>query len=200
MKKTILKTALITLGSVIFALAAVFGVMALFFPGALADVFDKAGDYSFSVAMYERQYNADKSLESLKNLVIKLDEEKNAEKTDKYSTIFVDDSGYSDYVAENGVDLFGSVELSNEYFFGKCVISKVNGGGFDKALTYTEKYLETFGYTEFNPARLTISQKINSLSAENKTALKDYLEDYRSSHTLSADETARINGDISLLG
>ena len=199
MKKTIIKTAVITLLTVIILLSALFGLFFFFFPGTLAKIADKMGNYSFAVSMFERQYLIDKKYDSLKDILIKINEEKDAEKTDKYSTIFIGDEKYISYVKENAAHLFLTEEKTHEFFYGKCVISKVNDKSFSSAIEYAREFIESFSYTEYNPARIVIAEKLSVLSSSEKATLKGMIENYRNSSSPTEKELARINSDLNSL-
>ena len=180
-------------------LSALFGLMWGVFPGTLARIADKMGNYSFAVSMYERQYLIDKKYDSLKDILIKINEEKDAEKTDKYSTIFIGDEKYISYVKENAVHLFLTEEKTHEFFYGKCVISKVNDKSFSSAIEYARKFIDSFSYTEYNPARIVISEKLSVLSSSEKAALKSMIENYKNSSSPTENELVRINSDLNSL-
>ena len=65
MSKTILKTALITIGGLVVALGIIFTVWIFAFPGSMATVSVQWGNYNFAVKCANRQYNRTGKTEDL---------------------------------------------------------------------------------------------------------------------------------------
>ena len=197
MKKLILKTALITLLCIVVVVGAIFGFLVWLSPKTLASVFDKLGNYAFSVSMYEREYNNTKNLSDLSVLVIKLNQNIDGEKTEKYSLLMITDVNYIDYVKTTGKVEFYTELSAHEYYYGKAVSSMMQNDKFEDAIFYADKFVDEFGYSEHNPYRIIISSELNSLSISEKLEISQNLQSYISSAT--SEELVRINKDASLL-
>ena len=115
MKKLVIKTAVITIVSLLGAVIVAFGAFAMFAPGSVAEFFDGVGSYSTSVFFYERQFEKSADFEDLALLVNKIDDEKDAERADKYLLLFINHEEFNSYCL--GKTTMG-VPLS-EYYLGR---------------------------------------------------------------------------------
>ena len=97
MRKLVIKTAVITLASLLVALAITFGAFALFAPRSLAGFFDGVGNYSASVFFYERQFERSNEFLDLANLVNKIDDENDNERAVKYLSLFINHDEFENY-------------------------------------------------------------------------------------------------------
>ena len=84
LKKLVIKTAVITLASILVALAITFGAFATFAPRSLAVFFDGVGNYSASVFFYEKQYVKSQSFDDLVYLVDRIDDDNDQVRAKKY--------------------------------------------------------------------------------------------------------------------
>ena len=89
MRKLVIKTAFITLASILVALAITFGAFVTFAPRSLADFFDGVGNYSASVFFYEKQYIKTESFEDLVELVNQIDDANDGERAEKYLGVLI---------------------------------------------------------------------------------------------------------------
>lgn len=69
MKKTIIKTVIITLASIIFAASLAVGITLAVSPKAIGKVFTKCGNYDAAAKLYESQYKKTESVSDLIELV-----------------------------------------------------------------------------------------------------------------------------------
>ena len=160
MKKLILKTVAFTLSGVILLMALLYGIFALFSPITLANVYDSVGNYSLSVHYYECAYNKSNSIENVYILCERVDENSDAERAEKYLTIFVESDEFSSFCAQK--DLVESQDFmkSEDFYYGKYVLSIFNNDkeslGFTNALIKCEERVKAVGYKNYSPFSILI--------------------------------------------
>ena len=150
MKKLVIKTALITLASIVALMAILFGVFALFFPKTLATSFDKAGSYGASMYFYEKQYEKSSSMDDLYTLCVKVNPYTDGQRAEKYLTEFAEKSNFYSYC--RNLDS-GEVVSNEEYFEGKLVTVLYLKGGVDAGIPKAIQFIREGNkkYTEYNP-------------------------------------------------
>lgn len=151
MKKLVIKTTLITLASLIGAMAITFGAIALFAPGFTAGIFNGVGNYSATVFFYEKQYAKTQSLIDLMILVDKVDYEKDGVKAEKYLELLVN---HKDFDKLSGVD--GGTVSENEFYLGNYALVLAKNDKFADALSVSSEFVKENGYTNYNPYRILI--------------------------------------------
>lgn len=151
MKKLVIKTTLITLASLIGAMAITFGAIALFAPGFTAGIFNGVGNYSATVFFYEKQYAKTQSLIDLMILVDKVDYEKDGVRAEKYLELLVN---HKDFDKLSGVD--GGTVSENEFYLGNYALVLAKNDKFVKALSVSSEFVKENGYTNYNPYRILI--------------------------------------------
>ena len=135
MKKLVLKTALITLASILGAIILVSGIFLLFIPKPVASFFESMGNYSASMSFYEKQYNNTKSDQDLWNICLKVDEYGDSARAEKYLHKFATSSNFEkncktlDQSKSNGYS-----QTTEEFIEGKLVIAVYKNKGIDKAI------------------------------------------------------------------
>lgn len=187
MKKLVLKTTLFTLLAVLCTLAVLFGIFTLFFPKNIASVADQMGNYGVSVFYYEKAYEKSNSVNDLYQLVLKLDEEADCEKTSKYANELLCRSDFS--VVENQ----GSPS-TREYVSAKYAKSAFLKGDVTSAISFCENYVLTYGYSEYNPFTVSIGSVVKNLSKESMNAVLQRLESIKTKLT-DANEIALLTSD-----
>ena len=149
MKKLVIKTTLITLASLIGAMAIAFGAVALFAPGFTAGIFDGVGNYSASVFFYEKQYGKTGSVSDLVVLVDNIDYEKDGARAEKYLSQLLSHEDFDEFCSQN------TGAFSNEeYYNGNYALVLASNGKFTDALTVANDYVVDCGYTKYNPYRV----------------------------------------------
>ena len=173
MQRLMWKTVGITLAVIFATVAIVFGALTLFYPKAMGDLFAEAGNYSTTVWFYEKQYGKTQSIEDLAVLVDHLDENKDCEKTEKYSTSLITSNAFNDYV-ESLVKAkdFATDVNAMEFYYGKCAISNAKLGQIDDTVLFCKNFVERVGYTNFNPFRIVIASCGDDLNVQDLTTLK----------------------------
>jgi hypothetical protein len=151
LKKLVIKTTLITLASLIGAMAITFGAIALFAPGFTAGIFNGVGNYSATVFFYEKQYAKTQSLIDLMILVDKVDYEKDGVKAEKYLELLVN---HKDFDKLSGVD--GGTVSENEFYLGNYALVLAKNDKFADALSVSSEFVKENGYTNYNPYRILI--------------------------------------------
>ncbi len=167
MKKLILKTALITLGTIIAVLCILYGVFALFFPLNMASFFDSLGMRDATVSFYELHYENTGDIADLGVLCVKVDECNDAVRAKKYLTILTSSEDFDSYL-EDFDKQSNSTISGKEYFNGKLAIAIQKSQGVEEFLTFATKAVDE-GYTEFNCFYLALS--IDGLFEEEELAL-----------------------------
>lgn len=143
MKKLVIKTASITLASIILFVGVLFGALAIFTPKTLGKFFDGMGGEDTAIFFYEKQYNKKQRNEDLFVLVDKLNAYDDEEKTYKYSKILIENVEFS--------------SLSDaEFYYGKFAVSAVECGKIEDGLKKSVQFIKDNGYTTHNPLRTII--------------------------------------------
>ncbi len=158
LKKLVIKTALITLASLLGAVILTYCALLIFAPKVLGNFFDGAGGYSASVFFYEKQYEKTGDIQDLNTLVLKLDIDDDKILAEKY---------YEKMVLHEDFDSFcqaqdqnnGSTKASDYYIGNYCLLLARNGK-FDQALTLATECLKD-GYSQLEPVRALIYKYIN---------------------------------------
>jgi hypothetical protein len=195
MKKTVLKTVGFTLLGVILTLAIFFGVFFFVAPGILGNASKELGNHGAAVYFYEKQYGISGDFGDLSRLVYELDPYEDAELTEEYTTIVLED--FDEYFAVRSSD-FESVLSAKEYFYNKCVVAMVENGNLDGALSKANDFVldEDCGYTTFNPFRIIISTKASGMTSQELLKIKAKLTTLQSSGvggTLIATDISELN-------
>ncbi len=162
MKRLIVKTTLITLACFMGALVITFSALCLFAPATIAGFFDDVGNYSASVFFYEKQCDKSGDIKDLEKLFVKVNDNKDYANTEKFAKKIIDHADFENYTIED-----------KEYYYGYLVLSLARNGKFDMAIENGETFVEKYGYTEFNPLRVLITDYIEDNMAEKKEQLKE---------------------------
>lgn len=182
MKKLVIKTALITLASVVGLIALLFGVFAIFIPKPLGDLFYNVGDYSTGMYYYEQQYNKTGSAEDLWTLCLKVDVYGDSLRAEKYLTAFKNQEEFEKYC--NTLDKGNTDTFTTEEFIeGKLVCAIFKNKGIDKAIEkatecVTENSMVGGEYTQYNPYFMLYTDNNFILGVPELTKIKaqiDYL-------------------------
>ena len=151
MKKLVIKTTLITLASLIGAMAITFGAVALFAPGFTAGIFNGVGNYSATVFFYEKQYAKTQSVIDLMVLVDKVDYENDSVRAEKYLELLVNHKDF-DKVSNVG----GSTVSEKEFYVSNYALVLAKNDKFADALSVSSEFVKENGYTNYNPYRILI--------------------------------------------
>ena len=193
MTKLVLKTVAITLVAVLGAGMILFGSLALFAPLSVANFFDGMGMQNVAVKYYEKQYGKSESVEDLAVLILKLDEESDSVKSEKYLKIMIEKDEYSSYCqAQDSINNGGKVS-QDEYYKGKYALSLVRNEKFDVAVSVAKDYVLENGYTDYNPFSVIIAELGMALTDAQLNTIKTEILNYKSSNqdaAISADLTA----------
>lgn len=193
MKKLILKTALITLASVIGLSAVVYGVFALCFPLSLANLFENMGMDSVAVAYYRLNYEKTGDIADLGDVCVRIEISDNAKKAESYILELVEHKDFNSYCSEK--DSEKSPIKSRDFFYGKLVVASKKNSGIEKAIEHAKSCISA-GYTNFNPFRLMISQE-NLLDGEELLLVKEELNLLK--QNLSLTEQNILEEDLELI-
>ena len=151
MKKLVIKTTLITLASLIGAMAITFGAVALFAPGFTAGIFNGVGNYSATVFFYEKQYAKTQSVIDLMVLVDKVDYENDSVRAEKYLELLVN---HKDFDKVSNVE--GSTVSEKEFYVSNYALVLAKNDKFADALSVSSEFVKENGYTNYNPYRILI--------------------------------------------
>ncbi len=155
MKKLILKTALIALGTIASVLCILYGVLSLFFPLTMATFFDNLGMQDATVSFYELHYENTKDINDLGVLCVKVNEIDDAVRAKKYLTILTESENFDEYVA--GFDQNNRAQISGEeYFNGKLAIAIMTTDGVEEFIAFAKEEVKD-EYGEFNCFYLALS-------------------------------------------
>lgn len=193
MKKTIIKTALITLLSLILVVVSAFGVSALFFPSALGDVFDKLGNYDASVRYYEKAYLKSDDTGDLYNLVAKLSDSDGA-RVEKYCSELLRKSDFADFCKIRDEKEPSSVN-TKQFVSGKYVVALYRNGKLSTAIDFGNDYCKDEGkYEAYNPLYFLVAES-NNMNESDINDLRNNLLSIKSSFS----DVSAIDADINVL-
>lgn len=172
------KTVAITLISVLGACLITFGSLALFAPATVANFFDGLGAYNASIRYYEKQYGKSESIDDLAVLILKLDQTKDSEKTEKYVKIIIEHSDYAQYCNQNDQNDNNNVVSTNELYYGKYALALIRNGKFSNAISIANKFVSENGYTKYNPFSTIILELGNELESTKLNKIKTEITQY----------------------
>ncbi len=197
MSKLIMKTAAITLGALIALMALIFGALVIFSPKTIASTAEKFGNDKVAVSFYEKQYLKTNSQQDLLTLCIKLDENQDYAKTQKYITIL---QGSADYYLICDSNDGENAEISTaEYLNGKLAIATFYASGLEQALTVAETLVkQSVGYTKNNPFSALISSVYTQLDKAELTLIRDKISDLIF-YSLSGEQMQNAYADFQLV-
>ena len=174
MKKLVVKTAIITLASLICTLLIAFGALAVCAPNYLGRVFDGTGNHSVAVFFYEKQFEKTGNVDDLNTLVLKLDVKGDSQKAEKYYKKIIEHSDFESLCqsqnSQNG--LIGA----KDFYVGQYVLSLAYNGKFDEAVAYSKDYIGA-SYQKHNPFQVLIYNYLTSDKVDQINAVKLALEE-----------------------
>lgn len=196
MKKLVIKTALITIACLLVLAILIYGILAIFSPKTLATVYQNFGNDSLSVKYTEKQYNKTKDIEDLYLLCVKLDYERDSEKTEEYTAILTSLTEYNGFCKEKDNEV-GSVIKTHELIEGKFVCAVYKNGGIEKTVE-TAKGLICEEYSKYNCINTFIITFGEGLKGEEILKLKNCLIEIKMNFVYG-ESLANIENDINLL-
>ena len=174
MKKLVVKTAIITLASLICTLLIAFGALAVCAPNYLGRVFDGTGNHSVAVFFYEKQFEKTGNVDDLNTLVLKLDVKSDSQKAEKYYKKIIEHSDFESLCqsqnSQNG--LVGA----KDFYVGQYVLSLAYNGKFEEAVAYSKDYIGA-SYQKNNPFQALIYNYLTSDKVDQINAVKVALEE-----------------------
>lgn len=174
MKKLVVKTAIITLASLICTLLIAFGALAVCAPNYLGRVFDGTGNHSVAVFFYEKQFEKTGNVDDLNTLVLKLDVKSDSQKAEKYYKKIIEHSDFESLCqsqnSQNG--LIGA----KDFYVGQYVLSLAYNGKFEQAVAYSKDYIGA-SYQKNNPFQALIYNYLTSDKVDQINAVKVALEE-----------------------
>lgn len=198
MTKLVLKTVAITLVAVLSACLVTFGSLALFAPKSVANFFDGLGMYKPAIHYYEKQYGKSQNIEDLAVLILKLDGEKDSVKTEGYLKAMVEHQDYSNYCNKLDTENSSTALSTDEFYRGKFAVSLVRNGKIDDALNVSAVFVESKGYTEYNPFSTIVFELGELLNDEQLTKLEGKIRSYENNLNFEQSK-ALIQADIQII-
>ena len=131
MKNIIIKTALITLGSVIALLVLAFGIASLAFPGNMSEICENMGNPRLAASYAERQYEYTGSTEDLYRCTRLYIQTGDRDNTIKYCKKLVGKSDFKEYCGANV-----------QYIYGNYATALYQSGKGEDAISVAEKSVE----------------------------------------------------------
>lgn len=174
MRKTIVKTALITLGVVLTLIILTFTVFSLFFPKVMLNLTSDMGLDGFALTYSEQQYKNSKSLTDLEDLLYRANELNRTDIIVAYSLDMIDSDKFEEF--SNSRSNTGDLSYKS-YVIGNYLLAlKDNNESYSavvqKAKTY---FLEFYNeYEKYNPLNILVINTV-STETENKQILKTEL-------------------------
>ncbi len=190
MKKIIIKTALITLASIIGAILLTYLMIALISPKTMAEGYGKLGNYKLSVKYYEKQYNKTEEISDLYVLVTAIDEKQDYTKAQEYTAELISHPNFDKFCKiQDGVLNADGEEIVNppektdgvttkEFVYGKRAVALAKND-FSFAIEFCLSYCEEAGYTSYNPFRIIIIELKGELTSAQKEELEIEMRSYQ---------------------
>lgn len=177
MTKLVLKTVAITLAAILSACLIAFGSLALFAPAKIAGFFDDLGMYKSSIHYYEKQYGKSESIEDLAVLILKIDEERDAEKEEEYLELMLKHPNFLEYCdGESASSIDPSLSMS-DFYKGKYAVALIRNNKFDKAVNFASECV-FHGYANNNPFSIILLEFGSELTKEQLNTLKTKISDF----------------------
>lgn len=199
MKKLVIKTVVIVLAVIVCALAITFGVLCSTNPKAIAKGFESLGNYSASKYFYEMQYDRTESVNDLLVLIDNAYGENDKMGLQNYLGELISHKNFNKFCNDKNAILPQNSMKTEEYYSSFYATILFENGKFDNALRFCSSYVNTMGYTAFNPFSEIINSKLNVFTAEQKTQIKTVLIGYLDTISV-ATQISLINNDINKLG
>ena len=174
MKKLVVKTAIITLASLICTLLIAFGALAVCAPNYLGRVFDGTGNHSVAVFFYEKQFEKTGNIDDLNTLVLKLDVKGDSQKAEKYYKKIIEHSKFENLCQRQ--DSQNNSLKAEDFYVGQYVLSLAYNGKFEKAVDYSKDYIGA-SYQKNNPFQVLIYNYLTSDKVDQINAVKVALEE-----------------------
>ena len=176
MNKLVLKTASITLASIIAVSVLLFGAFWLFAPSILAKAFNGLGNYSASIYFYKVQYDKTGSVNDLSNLVLNIDEELDPSFAMENLGKLILHADFDEFC--NAQDEKSDSKINTaEYYYGKYATLLVKNGKMANALTVCKMYVEDYFYTDYNPFKVILFELGSTLKKQDLELMKASIED-----------------------
>lgn len=171
MKKTVLKTVGFTVLGIFIAIVIFFSTFFIFYPKILGHASKNLGNHGAAVYFYEKEYNKDSNLGDLVDLVYELDFERDSEKTVKYAGIAIEQMDALFPIIQGD---FKDVLEAKEFFYTKICLALIELSDVDGAVARANEFVKDgdCGYSKYNPYRIMVSVKGNSLEKEDLLKIK----------------------------
>ena len=160
MKKLILKTALLTLATLICLSAMLYGFFALFFPVKIANLLDGLGREDVAIAYYELEYQKTSEIDDLVNICTRLDARNDSHKAQKYLEALVEHEEFEEFCSKRDKENKNPL-TSRDFFYGKLFIATKVCDGIDEAIAVGEDAINIGHnqYNEYNPFRIALNEQ-----------------------------------------
>jgi len=175
MRKTIVKTALITLGVVLTLIILTFTVFSLFFPKVMLNLTSDMGLDGFALTYSEQQYKNSKSLTDLEDLLYRANELNRTDIIVEYSLDMIESDKFEEF--SNTRQDTGDLSYKS-YIIGNYLIAlKDSNENYSVVVQKAKTYFLDFytEYEKYNPFNILVINTASS-ETENKQLLKTELE------------------------
>ena len=189
MKKLILKTALITLASVLGAIILLVTALSLFAPKTMSNYFYGMGNEKLSVWYMEKAYNKSGDIADLESLIFKANESADHNRVVKYSAIFVNREDFKEFAESQET---GAGMSYIELVYGNYALSLYYTGANDSDIfAVADKTVEE-DYTAYN-AYSSLVYGCSETDLGFLNALKTRLEELKIEFINNANLDADLN-------
>ena len=199
MKKLVIKTVAIVLSIIVGVVAITFGVLCLTTPKTIAKGFESLGNYSASKYFYEMQYDKTENVDDLLVLIDNAYGHNDKTNLQGYLSELIGHKKFKKFCTDKNANLLSGGMKTEEYYSAFYASVLFDNGNFDGAKDFCASYVDTMGYTKFNPFTELIKAKLSEFSTPQKDALILVLNGYLSSISDPA-QIILLNQDINKLG
>lgn len=193
MNRLIMKTALITVASLLALLVLLTGALCLFAPGVMAKTASKLGLDGAALYFSEKQYVKTKEEGDLEDLLYRANAAGAYDKLVKYSLDMIDAENFDEFCAAHPA----STPDYKSYVIGSYVLSLMLTGNTDGALSEAARLYarEYAGFTAFNPFDV-LAKNATRFTTEQKNALLAVLNSIGSGEELLNNDITYVENAI----
>ena len=183
MKNLIVKTAVITLASIISLLAITFGALSIIMPKTVANIFDNLGAKGASIFLYQMDYERTDDIQDLIDIIDKTYANKDHFRQEKYLDMLIAREDFDSFCLTSDRESFGKDDCditTKEYYYGYYASVLYQNAKFDKAIEIANEFVSLNGYTEFNPLTILLDEFCFKFTDEQVEKIEMAIKDAKS--------------------
>ena len=183
MKDLIVKTAVITLASIVSLLAITFGALSIITPKTVADIFDNLGAKGASIFLYQMNYERTDDIQDLISIIDKAYVNEDSSDQEKYLDMLITREDFNSFCSASDRENFGKDDYditTKEFYYGYYVRVLYKNAQFDKAIEVSNEFVSSNGYTRFNPLTTLLDEFCFKFTDEQTDKIEMAIKEARS--------------------